>query len=492
MTNVRKLGLVSLGSLMMACSAGTGSGTDVPMGESDDSIIRATSETGKDQVVMVFATQIVGGRLQYEFCSGTYTASRVVITAAHCLQSIWNNQVFVYFGDDAETDFDEMVPNGSTLVPPPPGQPSHWAQADSFEVHPDYDANLNHPDLAAIYLDRKLPFDPMPIARFRIDNSYIGKKMQVMGWGAGVATGPVTADEYAIERTGKQSFLGNPTAADYHTDDPNAGLLDPHVRRDLFKMDGKAPGSNMCFGDSGGAMLVSKNGKTYLGGVFFWTGFYCEDYSIFTRMDPFLDFTDKAEKKGGKSKLTPDLDCVAPNADGSYTAYFGYDNKNAVSLDIPKGPKNSLPLDVHGWRPTHFRPGSHDFAFGVDFTKHQTLVYSLDPDASPRTTLYANRHSKACSAAQTPMVGCGNRCKATELSGCVMPDFETCMEQCNDTNAFFAENYPECSDALTAWNQCIGGTAPGEDNWSCWDETTLPDSLSCDGALGDLYTCLGY
>ena len=492
MTKVRKLGLVSLSSLMMACGAGAETGTAGPMGESDDSIIRATSETGKDQVVMVYAIQIAGGRLQPEICSGTYTASRVVITAAHCVQSVWNNQLFVYFGDDAETDFDEFTQNGQMLIPPPPGQPSHWAQADSFEAHPDYDANLNHPDIAAVYLDRKLPFDPMPIARFRLDNSYVGKKMQVMGWGSGEATGPATGDLYAIERTGKQKFLGTPTAADYHPDDPNAGLLDPHIRRDLFKLDGVDPSSNMCFGDSGGAMLVSKNGKTYLGGVFFWTGFFCEDYSMFTRMDPFLDFFDKAEKKGGKSKLTPDLDCVAQNADGNYTAYFGYDNKNAVSLDIPKGFKNALPLDVNGWRPTHFLPGSHDFVFGVDFKKSQTLVYTLDPDSSPRTTLYANKHSKACSAEQAPMVECGNRCKATELSGCVMPDFATCMEQCNDTNAFFAENYPECSDTLNAWNHCVGTTPPGEDNWSCWDATTLPDSLNCDGALDDLYVCLGY
>ena len=81
MSKVRKLGLVSLGSLVMACGAGAGPSTDVPTGESDDSIIRATSESGKNQVVMVFATQLAGTSLQTEICSGTYTASRVVITA---------------------------------------------------------------------------------------------------------------------------------------------------------------------------------------------------------------------------------------------------------------------------------------------------------------------------------------------------------------------------------------------------------------------------
>ena len=490
---VRKLGLASLGSLMIACSAGAGGGIDGPAGASDDSIIRATSETGKDQVVMVFAVTLVGGALQYEYCTGTYTASRVVITAAHCVNHVWNNQLFVYFGDDADTDFDEMLPNGPGFIPPAPGQPSHWAQADTFELHPDYDATVNYPDMAAVYLDRKLPFDPLPIARFRLDNSYIGKKVTITGWGANQATGPATATGYAVERSGKETFLGTPTAADYHADDPNPGLLDPHIRRDLFKLDGRIPSSNGCFGDSGGPTLVTKNGKTYLGGVFFWTGFYCEDYGMYTRMDPFLDFTDRAEKKGGKSKLTPELDCVAKNADGNYTAYFGYDNKNAVSLDIPKGPRNSLPLDVNGLRPTHFRPGSHDFAVGVDFKKNQTVTYSLDPDSSPRTTLYANKHSKACGAAEAGLVECGNTCKAQTLSGCAeKPTFESCTASCAQTTQFFADNYPECSAALSSWNQCIAATPPGVDNWTCWDVTTEPDSLSCDGALDDLYTCLGY
>src|SRR5262249_25943972 len=109
MTRVRKFGLVSLGSLMLACGAEAGSGSDVPMGESDDSIIRATQETGKDQVVMVFAQVFGAGGLQTEICSGTYTSSRVVTTAAHCLQNIYLNSVMVYFGNDVETDFDELT-----------------------------------------------------------------------------------------------------------------------------------------------------------------------------------------------------------------------------------------------------------------------------------------------------------------------------------------------------------------------------------------------
>lgn len=491
MHKVRKLGLVSLGSLVLACGAEAGSGPDA---QSDDSIIRATAESGKDQVVMVMSTQLIGGSLQTGICSGTYTASRVVTTAAHCLQNIWGDQLFVYFGDDFFSDFYEFTFSGAAYIPPAPGQPSHWAQADSYEVHPDYDANLNHPDLGVIYLDRKLPFNPLPIARFRLDNSYIGDKMTVMGWGAPVATGPATADEYGVELTGRQQFMGTPTAADYHADDPNAGLLDAHVRRDLFKLDGRAPNSNMCFGDSGGAMLVSKHGKTYLGGVFFWTGFFCEDYSMFTRMDPFLAFTDKAEKKGGSEKLVPEFECVAPNAGGTYTAYFGYTNKNGVSIDVPLGRKNSLALDVNDLRPAHFRPGTVDFKFGVEFTKRQSVTWSLDPEGSPRATVVVNKHSKACAPEQALQIECSTSCNAQVDSGCVnLPSFDACVSGCTETHAIFSYYYPDCGGALSTWNQCIAAQSSDPANWFCYaGGGIMPDAQNCYDELSELYTCIGY
>jgi hypothetical protein len=214
--------------------------------------------------------------------------------------------------------------------------------------------------------------------------------MTVMGWGSGDTTGPATGVDYAIERTGKEKFVGTPTAADYHPDDPNQGLLDPAVRKDLFKLDGTAPNSNMCFGDSGGAMLVTKGNKTYLGGVFFWTGFFCEDYSMFTRMDPFLSFFDETERKVGREKIVPELECVNANDDGTYTAYFGYTNQNGISVDIPYGHRNSMPLDTTGERPSHFVPGTQDFMFGVDFKKNQSVTWSLDPHGSPRSTVVVN------------------------------------------------------------------------------------------------------
>ena len=78
------------------------------------------------------------GSLGTRTCSGTYFASREVVTAAHCLQNVFADQLFVYFGDDFTADFAELGPGPNGMLPPAPGQPSHWAQADSFEQHPDW------------------------------------------------------------------------------------------------------------------------------------------------------------------------------------------------------------------------------------------------------------------------------------------------------------------------------------------------------------------
>lgn len=152
--------------------------------------------------------------------------------------------------------------------------------------------------------------------------------MTISGWGHNVATGPVTGTGAQVQRTGRSRILGSPTQADYHADDPNPGMLDATVRNNVLTIDGRAPYSNACFGDSGSPLLISQFGQTYIGGIEYFGGLYCEDYSLYTRLDPFLPFLDYAYKKGGQETLIPSLECIAPRT-GGFTAYFSYENKTA-------------------------------------------------------------------------------------------------------------------------------------------------------------------
>jgi len=485
-----------LGALLLsACSGGAGAGTDEQRaGVSEESIIRATQLGGKDQVVMVYATTFnpTTGSLGTRTCTGSYFAPRVVLTAAHCLENVFIDQVFVYYGDNFTADFSQLTRLGSTLVPPPPGTPSFWSKADSFEKHPQWDPNLVHPDMGVVYLDRKLPFDPLPLARFRLDNSWVNKQITIMGWGADSAPTPTTGAGSRVERTGKSKILGTPTAADYHPEDPNPGMLNATVRSNTVKLDGHAPNSNGCFGDSGGPIVVNQFGQDYFAGVASWTGLSCEDYSLYVRLDPFLPFLDQAYKKGGQETLIPFLECVAPNPSGSLTAYFGYQNKNGVTVTVPYGPKNVLAQDTLGWRPTQFTPGTKDFAFGADFAANQTLTYSLSPDNSPTTTISVNKNSKACGAAQAGDVECGNFCRANLRSGCpdLLPGLSSCIADCLSNKQFFDEVAPGCSDENTAVNNCFAAVPPGQpQNWTCIDGSYPVPTTACENEVAALNTC---
>jgi hypothetical protein len=481
-------------SFVASCSDAGGE-----LGAEQGEIIRATSNGGRDQVVMIYATAIAGGQIVHRTCSGSYYAPRVVVTAAHCLQNIFGDNVFVYWGDNFTQDFAELTDDGFFgFIPPPIGAPSHWAQADSFQSHPSYDANANSADLGVVFLDRKPPFDPLPLYRSSVN---AGVQVTVTGWGANSAPTPTTGAGAQVQRTGKTVTLGSPTAADYHPDDPNPGMLDPAVRATVIKTDGHTPKSNPCFGDSGGPIILNQFGQDYIAGVGYWVGLSCEEYSLFNRISSFLPFFDLSYKRGGQDVLKPTFTCVTPNPSGSLTAIFGYQNDNGVGISIPQGSKNVLARDTANLRPTRFDPGLHTFGFGVDFTAGQTVSWTLSPDNNPTTTVTATAGSTACSAAQSVDTGCILECRAQLRSGCAAAEeFDNCSARCAEIGRSFVGT--GCDDERVAYQNCVAGTAPGAANWTCQaapQDSLLgpgPQSRLCaaqqDAYVGCVYYGYGY
>jgi hypothetical protein len=493
---MRKIVLAVAGLVSAACSGG-----DEPVQTRDEAIVRATSTGGRNEVVLLYAVIFDGvdGSIINRSCSGAYFAPRVIATAAHCLDADPERgqqvlQVLAYFGDDFATDFAQLPSSGITYQVPAPGSQSNWAAADSFETHPQWDRELIHPDLGVVYLDRKLPFDPLPLARFPLDSSWRNREVTISGWGANVATGPTTATGGRVQRTGRTRLLGSPTAADYHPEDPNPGMLVPSVRSKVIKTDGRAPYSNACFGDSGGPLLVSQWGQTYIGGIEYFGGLYCEDYSLYTRLDPFLPFFDEAYRKGGQAPLVPTYDCTTANSDGTLTAFFGYKNQNGVSISVPYGAKNSLSLDTSGYRPKLFKPGEHHFVFGVDFTPAQSITYKLSPDNSPTTTLTVNKNSRRCGASEQPSALCGQSCRAQLRSGCTgLQPYEACIGGCTGFYEVFGA--PQCNHLLDDWGACIAATPPGPADWQCYPEGEpgagdgVADSPACTPLVDAFFEC---
>lgn len=437
--------------LVAACGSTAGTsdatGSEGAVAQSQESIVRADSEGGPRFAVAVVAQTIFGGTL---YCSGVYVAPRVVLTAAHCLPDIVGRTI-VYYGPSVTADQAQFGPDDDPSKP--------WTVAESWSRHPDYQPNLHYPDFGVIYLQHPLPFAPAELARFPLSDSLIGHDFTIVGWGASKALTPdITQFEgIGIQRTARFPFLGSPTVADFVPADPNNGLFDPTIRARLAKFDGRAPESNSCAGDSGAPILVRSHGRDYVGAINFFTGLSCEGYSMATRVAPFLPFFDAAIFKGGAAPVKPTLACVDEPTSGALTAYFGYDNENAVNVNIPFGNDNRLKGDTAGARPAAFAPGDHPWQFFLDFSGRDKLKWELssptqscshEEDAHKVT---ASSRSPRCDA-NDPAVSCARFCR-TEVA-CGVP-FADCMTDCLGNIPFFQDNAPACLAPYAALNRCI-------------------------------------
>ncbi len=478
---VRGVSLVVCLSLFAACAPDAADDAST----NTDEIIRGKEEKKLPQVVAVRINAFGGG---WTLCTGTYFASRVVVTAAHCLRpDAIPGQTFVYFGKDYLTDV-ASLPNI-----PAPGQPSVWARVETSAAHPAYVHAVNYPDFAIMHLDRALPFDPIPLLRSPVTNA--DKKGEIAGWGGSKAlTADITQVEGAgIKRSAKVKILGTPTEADFHADDPNPGILDPAIRVNLLKTDGMKPSANTCAGDSGGPLLVKVHGRDYLAGVGFWTGLFCEDYAIFTRIDPFLAYFDDAVLRAGKAPIIPRLECVEDQGGGSLVAQFGYRNDNALTVSIPYGPKNSFPRDTANARPTAFRPGDYPFDFSVPFTSGQTLLWKLVPPGGPSTVVQASAASPICDPNNQTFV-CAKSCDNSLAAECADPfaSRPDCINNCLANTVFFTEYVP-CGAEWNAYLGCVTNVPPPAENWGCSPGSVpFPQSPNCDAEVEAIYTCLGY
>jgi hypothetical protein len=473
------LGLV--GTALVACA---GSAPDAPVDQESENIVRGKVEKRLPQVVAVHFIGYSGTTL----CTGTYIAPRVVATAAHCMRGDQiPDEGFVYFGKDYLNDVNDL-PNI-----PAPGKRSNWARVETSVVNPNYSASVNYPDLSILFLDRELPFDPIPLDRHHIgDRTDSG---EIAGWGANKADTPDLSEVegYGVKRSANAKILGSPTAADFHPDDPNPGILDPQIRANLLKIDGRAPHANACAGDSGGPLLVERHGQQELAGVMFWTGLSCEDYAMYTRIDPFLDYFDAQTARNGRADVNPRLECVEAEGNGKYKARFGYDNENGVTVNIPYGPHNSLPQDRANARPQNFAPGDQPFAFSVEFSARDSLKWKLDPPHSRSTTVRADAHSPACDPNDSTML-CGDACNNELKAACASPTAHRsqCMSDCAG-NADVFQSYG-CGAEYNDFLKCSATLSSDASNWDCSVQgvAPLPLSPACDDQFNALITCLYY
>jgi hypothetical protein len=137
---------------------------------------------------------------------------------------------------------------------------------------------------------------PIPLAFRDINNHYIGAKVEIVGFGAsGLDDNGFPVDAF-VKRKGKTFYQGLPKIKPLPVN-PHPGILIPKIRAQLMQLEGSAPKSNGCFGDSGGPSLMKFHGRSYVVGVTSWGDDFCNDFAYHVRVHDFLPFLGKAVVK---------------------------------------------------------------------------------------------------------------------------------------------------------------------------------------------------
>jgi hypothetical protein len=308
----------------------------------------------------------------------------------------------------------------------------------------------------------------------------------MIGFGATKALDPlITQTEGGgTKRTGRAPFVGSPPQSPKPVD-PHPGLDVAKVRDSLAMFDGRAPNANTCAGDSGGPVLLKHGCQEYVYGVSTWTGDYCEEFSYYTRIDPFLPFIEEAELQAGNAAIEPTLQCVADRGDGTLRAYLGYDSKNLVTVSIPYGPKNRLQLDRDGVRPTSFGPGPHIGAFGLTFTPAEKVVWKLHSASGRPNLLTVGSDAPRCDP---------NDIVTTSLQACDVYQVAHCgsMEACVLNYVFTLQDGAACMPQIEANFACERSLPP--EAWTCNDWGDAVDSTgTCAAQYDAMWNCIwGY
>lgn len=475
---MRKLAISTgiAGLLLSACSAYDPA--DESVSKSSEAIRNGQTENGRQYVV---ALRIEMNDATTRFCSGVLFAPRTVLTAAHCVSDentlAEATRVLVYAGNNYDADIAPLLPDLEGVPPPP--QTSKFMWADSWETHPNWNTDLIFPDLAAVYLDRKPNFDPLPLDRNRLGSSDVGSALTLFGYGAIDGSG----NGARVKRRGASQYRGAPLLADAPIGpDRHPGITNQTVVNGLLKAGGTS--AQACLGDSGGPAIKNRWGQDYVAGIFSWGTTDCTSFSYYTRIDPFLPFVDEAYRKGGQAVVKPRLECVQSLPNSKFRAYFGYQNDNGINVQVPYGTKNSFAQDSSSQRPTNFIHGAHGFDFRVTASNSTTMSWKLSPTNSPTTTVTAKSSSPKCSTSNPAFV-CATACEASLALGCG-ETFRECQASCIGEYEFFSAF--GCDAESRAVNQCVAGLPSS--SFECFDS---PHGFPVDGCQDEndaLIACL--
>lgn len=271
--------------------------------EVHQAIVGGVADTGDPAIVMIFAIKDDGG--DGTLCTGTVVSPHVIATAAHCVSP---EVVSAILGT---TKYHFLVFLGTDNNDPAQYQdPSYFVSVKSTSFDPGYHMKDSPPvhDVGAIVTDAALVLPPVPMNRTALTAEWIGKDARAVGAGRSIAD---SMDSSAVRKQAAISIDG--------------------ITAETVTFRG-APG--LCEGDSGGPLLVTRNGVESLAGIHsYGDKKSCVGSSYDMRADvdlvPFVDPIIAENDPGfvppddGSKSAGPDASSSPPDAGPPTTAVSG-------------------------------------------------------------------------------------------------------------------------------------------------------------------------
>ncbi|XP_022826809.1 chymotrypsin-1-like [Spodoptera litura] len=199
---------------------------------------------------------LVGAIVTEYYCGASLVTQRTVLTAAHCIQNIYNNDAFLSSA---------RISVGSNRF----DSGTEYPMVNSV-IHPDYDRDIIKNDIGIIITGSDVAYNDL-VQPVSLSYSFVGAGVPaiVAGWGTTSSTRPISAVLLELRTTtidgedciGRVKQAASQMGYDFLYTDPSLEVCTLH-----------SPGFGTCNGDSGSALRRVDDGQQF--GIVSW-GFPC-------------------------------------------------------------------------------------------------------------------------------------------------------------------------------------------------------------------------